>query len=138
VVRARAVLLMVLLGMVVSGCADGFLGREAPYPALDPDAVSGAVDPATGLRWVRVDDLPATAQGMLSLVDAGGPFPAEAGGGTFANAEEVLPAQPAGYYRVFVVAKPGAAESPWALVVAEDGKVFWTTNGSASFQRVRR
>ena len=60
IVRLVACLLM--CSALVACGADQFLGRDPPYPALDPDQIGTDTDPETGMIWVLLDDLPATAQ----------------------------------------------------------------------------
>lgn len=134
---ARLVAMMLLVSVLCVGCGEGLLGREAPYPALDPDRATAVIDSASGLRWVAVGDLPVTAAATLSLVDAQGPFPNPDDGRLFADPDGLLP-EPTDPYRVYRVPKPGEEASPWYLVVGGPEEVYWTTDEMETFRRVRR
>jgi ribonuclease T1 len=137
---------IVLAGLLMCGalvgCGEEFLGRDAPYPALDPAEVQPDVDPQTGLAWLSLDELPATAQATLTLVEAGGVPPDSDGGSefpdAFPDAAGLLPERPSGFYRTYPVPMPEAdGPTPWHLVVADDGAVFWTANDFGTLRRVR-
>ena len=137
---ARIVMIVACLLMcgALVGCgADQFLGRDPPYPALDPQQIGTDTDPETGLTWVALDELPATAQATITLVQAGGkpPGPAEAE----VDIDTVgLPEQPDEYYRTVGVPRPDeSGPSLWYLVFGSDGEVFWTSNGFDSLRRVQ-
>jgi ribonuclease T1 len=134
---ARLVVVALLASVLFVGCGDGFLGRQAPYPALPPERAAASVDSASGLPWIAVEDLPVTAQATLSLVEAGGPFPNPDDGRLFTDPDGLLP-EPAEAYRVYRVAKPGQQTSPWYLVVGGSEEVYWTTDELESFRRVGR
>ncbi len=135
----RLLSIVVLVAAALVGCGqDGFLGTPPPYPALDAEAFD-STDDATGLRLVAVDDLPVTAVATLALVDAGGPFPNPDDGEPYDDASGSLPSRPPGYYLQYRVAEPGGSdESPWHLVVGEQGEVFWTDDAFDTFRRVQR
>lgn len=135
IVRLVACLLM--CSALVACGADQFLGRDPPYPALDPDQIGTDTDPETGMIWVLLDDLPATAQATITLVGAGGTPPGSADSPVPLDAVD-LPDQPDGYYRTVGVPRPDeSGPSPWYLVFGSDGEVFWTSNGFASLRRVQ-
>jgi ribonuclease T1 len=133
------VVVSLLLGSVLLGCGDGqLLGRDAPYPALDVTEISPGVDPESGLRWVRPDDLPSTARATITLVEAGGTPPTSAEDRVDADLS-ALPEQPAGYYRPYPVpSADGSDGGSWYLVFGAGGEVFWTTNDFDSVRRVQR
>ena len=128
---------LLMCGALVGCGADQFLGRDPPYPALDPQQIGTDTDPETGLTWVALDELPATAQATITLVQAGGnpPGPAEAE----VDIDIVgLPEQPDEYYRTVGVPRPDeSGPSLWYLVFGSDGEVFWTSNGFDSLRRVQ-
>lgn len=140
---ARAVALVavsMLSCLALSGCSeDGlFLGREAPYPAVDADELDLETDSVTGLRLISTDELPATALATLALVEAGGPFPHPEDGSPYTDPDGRLPDQASGYYRSYSVAKPGEnGPSPWHLVVGQEDEVFWTVDDYATLRRVQ-
>lgn len=51
----------------------------------------------------------------------GGPYPNDHDDGVFANREEILPDQRAGYYREYTVATPGSDDRGARRIVAGDG-----------------
>jgi ribonuclease T1 len=138
---ARIVMVVACLLMcgVLVGCgADQFLGRDPPYPALDPKQIRRDTDPETGLTWVALDDLPATARATITLGKAGGTPPGSVGAEVDIAAVD-LPEQPDRYYRTVGVPRPGeSGPSPWYLVFGSDGEVFWTSNDFASLRRVQQ
>lgn len=133
----RRLVAAAVLTMALVGCGDGtFLGREAPYPALDPDAIASSTDAQTGLAWVSTNDLPDTARATLTLVTAG--EDARVAGVAFPNEAGLLPARPVGYYRVYDVPKPESTPpTPWHLVLGQGGEVFWTANDFRTIRRVQ-
>lgn len=139
-VRTVVILLSAVLSCsVLAGCGDGtFLGREAPYPAVDADELVASVDPVTGLAWISLDALPDTAQATLTLLKAEEMSPAPDAGTPFANGDRLLPAQPVGYYRAYPVPNPDDGEpTSWHLVLGDESEVFWTANDFATFRRVQ-
>lgn len=133
---ARLLAVAVVACALLAGCGEGgFLGRETPYPALDADSIRSSTDAVTGLTWVSVDNLPATAQAALTLIDAGDTD--STSGPAFVDEAGLLPVQPAGYYRAYEVPNPDATgPTPWHLVVGERGEVFWTANDFDTLRRV--
>jgi ribonuclease T1 len=139
--------LLVVLAVVVAGCGGG--------PARSPDAAGGqvpatsrvaltspvssaaapsAVDRASGLPGIAVEDLPPEARATIGLIRDGGPFPYEQDGAVFGNRERLLPPQPAGWYREYTVATPGSDDRGARRIVAgSDGTLYWTDDHYASF-----
>jgi ribonuclease T1 len=136
--RILRVVACLLMCSALVGCgADQFLGRDPPYPALDPEQIGTDTDPETGMSWVPLDDLPATAQATITLVAAGGTPPGSADVPVPLDAVD-LPDQPDGYYRTVGVPRPDeSGPSPWYLVFGSDGDVFWTSNNFVSLRRVQ-
>jgi ribonuclease T1 len=86
---------------------------------------------------VRVADLPAEAQRVLRLIDAGGPFPYAKDGSVFGNLERLLPAHPRGWYREYTVPTPGERDRGARRVIAgRDGGRYYTADHYGSFARV--
>lgn len=128
---------LLMCGSLVGCGADQLIGREPPYPALDPEQIGTDIDPETGLTWVQLDDLPATAQATITLVGAGGTLPGYEDASVPLDVVD-LPDQPDGYYRTVGVPKPDeSGPSPWYLVFGSDGEVFWTSNDFDSLRRVQ-
>jgi ribonuclease T1 len=99
----------------------------------------GDLDPASGLRWVDVGDLPPEAGDTLELIDAGGPFRHDEDGGTFGNFEGVLPDRERGYYREYTVETPGSSDRGARRIVTGDaGEYYWTEDHYQSFERIAR
>lgn len=136
--RTAVILTCLLMCSALVGCGtDQFLGRDPPYPALDPEQIGTDTDPETGLSWVPLSDLPATAQATITLVEAGGTPPGSADAEEPKNAAG-LPEQPDGYYRTIGVPRPDEnGPTPWYLVFGSDGEVFWTSNDFATLRRVQ-
>ena len=117
--------------------------RDTPASgtSASPSAsTSTDVDPASGLPWVDVADLPSQAQETLRLIDAGGPFPYPGkDGSTFGNLEGLLPKQPRGYYAEYTVPTPGSRDRGARRIITGDGGDFyWTADHYSHFERVRR
>lgn len=129
-------MVLVATSSLVSGCGEGlFQTTPPPYPALDPAEFADA--DGTGARPMPAEDLPATALAVLSLVEAGGPFPDPRDGRAFIDANDALPTQAAGYYRQYAVVEPGVdGPTSWYLVIGDGGEVYWSTDDRASFRLV--
>jgi ribonuclease T1 len=111
---------------------------ETNTPVTDPTQQSGT-DPVSGLPLVQLAALPPEAAGTVDLIDAGGPFPEDEGGGTFENREELLPDEPRGYYAEYTVPTPGADDRGARRIVAgDDGELYWTGDHYRSFERIVR
>lgn len=110
--------------------------------ASAPDVATEA-EPAgpapSGLPTVELDELPAEALDTLALIDAGGPYPFRADGGTFQNREGILPDRPRGWYAEYTVVTPGEDDRGARRIVAgEDGALFYTDDHYDSFREVVR
>ena len=116
------------------------VGGGDPTPSASATQVeSGDIDPASGLPWVREDELPIQAQGVLALIDQGGPFPYDKDGSTFGNFEALLPAHQKGYYHEYTVVTPGSKDRGARRIIAGDGgEFYWTQDHYASFSRIAR
>ena len=110
--------------------------RLTPTQTVDPTTV----DTETGLPWVRAVDLPAQARAVLALIDKGGPYPYSQDGGTFANAERLLPLRARGFYTEYTVKLPTSSDrGPLRIIMGGRGQwYFWTDDHYVSFSRIRR
>lgn len=114
------------------------LAAPAAGPAATPRVVAGQT-PSSGLPTVSVTALPPEARHVLTLIDAGGPFPYRQDGTVFGNNEGRLPGHPTGYYREYTVPTPGSADrGTRRLVVGHDGDIYYTNDHYASFRQVLR
>jgi ribonuclease T1 len=145
-----------LLGLVVALVAAGVVWwtqgdtTTTTAPAPDPGAVASSrtpgspgttasTDPASGLVWVELADLPPEAADTVRLIDRGGPFPEDEDGSTFGNFEGLLPDRERGYYREYTVLTPGSPDRGARRIVAGDGgELYWTSDHYASFERIAR
>ncbi len=104
----------------------------------DSGAQGTANDPASGLRWVDVAELPGEAEDTLALIAEGGPFPFERDGVVFGNFEGLLPDHERGYYREYTVITPGESDrGARRIVVGDGGEYYWTQDHYRSFERIR-
>lgn len=144
--RSRAVLsvllgLVVILGFVVwKGSTSG----EGSYSTgqLNPGNTAGeqTVDPETGLSWIDVSVLPPQGRAVLAMIDEGGPYPYSQDGGTFTNAERLLPPKAKGFYTEYTVKLPSSSDrGPVRIIMGGKGQwYFWTADHYSSFSRIRR
>lgn len=98
------------------------------------------VDPETGLPWIDVADLPSQGRQVLALIDKGGPYPYDQDGGTFSNAERLLPIKAKGFYTEYTVKLPNSSDrGPLRIIMGGKSQMyFWTDDHYASFGRIRR
>lgn len=144
-----------------SGSASGSASEENPRatartPAASPrtsvrtspgatvPAAQGRVDPASGLRWVSLRDLPAEASGTMDVIRAGPPFSGRRDGVVFRNAERLLPSRASGYYHEFTVPTPGSSDRGARRIVTggprfgvANGEFYYTGDHYDSFERIR-
>ena len=110
-------------------------------PAAEPSATSTAAadDPASGLPYVDLADLPPEAAEVVHLIDQGGPFPYDKDGSTFGNYEGLLPDRPDGYYREYTVDTPGSDDRGARRIIGgAEGELYWTGDHYESFEVIRR
>lgn len=145
-IRSRALVAALLAGaLALTACAAGtttpLVGetREATASAQpqDPYRDLAPVEPTTDLPTMTVVQLPAEGIETLELIDAGGPFPYDKDGATFANREGILPKQPRGFYAEYTVVTPGEDDRGARRIVAgDDGSRFYTADHYDSFREV--
>jgi ribonuclease T1 len=143
--KSRAVVgvvlgVVVILGYVVWTWARSSTPGATAGALATATATSQGVDPETRLRWVDVADLPPQGRSVLALIDRGGPFPYSQDGGTFSNAEKLLPLKANGFYTEYTVKLPGSSDrGPVRIIMGGKGQwYFWTQDHYASFERIRR
>jgi ribonuclease T1 len=115
--------------------------HNQPSVAAAPTVTNRAtLDPETGLPWVDPADLPPQGRAVLASIDRGGPYPYSQDGGTFSNAEKLLPLSPRGFYTEYTVKLPGSSDrGPVRIIMGGKGRwYFWTDDHYASFSRIRR
>lgn len=104
-----------------------------------------ATDPATGLRWVSLEALPAEAAATLASIKAGPPYAYPRNDGVvYHNNNRVLPSKPDGYYHEFTVKTPGASGRGARRIItggADRGQAnaeyYYTADHYDSFERIR-
>ncbi|GGO87174.1 hypothetical protein GCM10011584_11150 [Nocardioides phosphati] len=119
---------------------------SAPVRTTSPDASRGSAasaasgtDPVSGLRWVRVDQLPPEAEETLELIDHDGPYPYDRDGVTFGNYEGLLPQHARGYYHEYTVPTPGEGDrGARRIITGDDDEFFYTGDHYSSFERIAR
>jgi ribonuclease T1 len=133
--RLRGVLALVALVVVVvvllwsrGGGPDLGSGNDVGRP---PTHSTGAADA------VAAADLPPEARRTLVLIDRGGPFPYPRDGVTFRNAERLLPARAAGFYREYTVPTPGSSDRGARRIVrGQDGALYYSQDHYQSFDQI--
>lgn len=145
---ALRTLLLVLVAVAAAVVLTRLDGGSAPStgPALAPGtptsqaptgSASGDIDPASGLVWVAVADLPGDAQGVLELIEVGGPFACDKDGSTFGNYEGILPGRERGYYAEYtVILDCSGNRGARRIVAGDDGERYYTDDHYESFERV--
>nr|NLI49369.1 ribonuclease N1 [Propionibacterium sp.] len=103
-----------------------------------------SADPASGLSWVSLAELPPEASATLAEIKAGPPFPTRKDGSVFGNFEGLLPKRASGYYREFTVPTPGEDDRGARRIVtggpdygAANEEYYYTGDHYASFERIR-
>jgi ribonuclease T1 len=143
VVRCSVILLVLVTASVLVACGStgattvGATGAGTAAPGGSKG--SPAVDPASGLRIVRLDDLPTEATQVVALIAAGGPFPYRQDGVTFENREGLLPDRPSGYDHEYTVPTPGSSDrGPRRIITGREGQMYWTADHYDSFAWIAR
>lgn len=135
-------LLLALLGVAISvylSSGTGGTGGSGEDAGAAPAPQSSTSDPASGLAWVDLADLPPEASDTVALIEDGGPYPYDQDDGTFGNFEGILPDEPRGYYREYTVETPGSPDRGARRIVSgSQGELYWTADHYQSFDRIRR
>jgi ribonuclease T1 len=133
--RKSRVVLSVVLGVAV---IVGFLVWT--WARSSSTSATSSIDSETGLPWVEVAALPSQGRAVLALIDKGGPYPYSQDGGTFTNAEKLLPLKAKGFYTEYTVKLPSSSDrGPVRIIMGGKGQwYFWTDDHYASFSRIRR
>ena len=136
VAAAFAALLLALVLPALQGCQRG--GEATGHAASGRAAGGQALDPASGLAWVAVAELPAEARQTLDDIRRGGPFAYDRDGVVFGNHERVLPNRPRGYYHEYTVKTPGVrSRGARRIISGEPGEFYYTADHYQSFRRIR-
>lgn len=133
--------------LIVLVAVGAWLLLRDPSTGSDPRRASGgpgaavtataAQDPVSGLPYIAESELPAAAQEILLLIEAGGPFEFPQDGSVFGNYEGLLPDRQMGYYLEYTVQLPGeSTRGAHRFVTGQDGEVYWTDDHYASFMVV--
>ena len=132
--KSRVVLSVVLGVAVIVGFLVWSLARSSSTSA------TSSIDSETGLPWVEVAALPSQGRAVLALIDKAGPYPYSQDGGTFTNAERLLPLKAKGFYTEYTVKLPSSSDrGPVRIIMGGKGQwYFWTDDHYASFSRIRR
>jgi len=142
VFRRSVVLLVLVVASVAGACrgtgtTTGDTGARTAIPGRP--TLLPAVAPASGLRVVRLGELPPEATKVVALIDAGGPFPYRQDGVTFENREGLLPDRPSGYYHEYTVPTPGSSDrGARRIITGHDGQMYWTADHYDSFAWIAR
>jgi guanyl-specific ribonuclease Sa len=95
----------------------------APFPAATAPTPREASVPAATWPEARYPAfLPHEAHAVLDAIARGGPYAYRQDGGTFANRERRLPAQPRDYYREYTVPTPGSGDRGPRRIVTGGGR----------------
>ena len=136
----------VLVFLVIAG-AYLFFGEGDLGTLLGGSEQTASVSVADDLRVqnVRIYDLDGRVayEGTVDLrpelerINRGERDPHDNDGATFGNREGLLPQQPRGYYREYVVRTPGISHAgPQRIVLGEGGEAYYTPDHYDSFVRI--
>lgn len=105
-----------------------------PFPTV-PEA--SGTDPASGLPWIAVADLPPEGRETLELIGSDGPFPYGRDGVVFQNREGILPDEERGYYHEYTVVTPGSDDrGARRIVTGSSAERYYTDDHYESFRRI--
>ena len=117
--RLRQLVVLLLIALLV-----------APAAAREPTRMA--------VPEVTLAGLPLEARNTLDLIKRGGPYPYRKDGVEFQNRERRLPIWPAGHYREYTVALPGARDrGPRRIIASRAGDFYYTDDHYRSFRRIR-
>ncbi len=112
---------------------------STPASTRPTPAPPAATEPASGLPFVYLGDLPPEATETVELIDSGGPYPYEADDDTFGNYEGLLPGEDRGFYREYTVETPGSStRGARRVIAAADDVLYWTADHYDSFAVIKR
>ena len=108
-----------------------------------PSVTSGAgattpSGPGAPVSGEPLEALPPEVAATVELIERGGPFPfPQNDGGVFHNFEQLLPAEPDGYYREYTVPTPSSTDrGERRIVTGRNGEFWYTDDHYESFERV--
>ncbi|MFD7156889.1 ribonuclease domain-containing protein [Kribbella sp. NPDC059898] len=131
--KTARIVAVVVIAMLVITLAASLFGCAAKTKT----STSGGTDPASGLTYVAVADLPKEARDTLKLIDQGGPFPYSRDGVVFGNLEKILPKHDRGYYHEYTVKTPGEkARGARRIISGNGGERYYTDDHYKSFRRI--
>ena len=105
----------------------------------------GPLNTASGtpqLNTIAVSQLPPQGQGMMALINQGGPFRYDKDGTVFGNREQILPRQNRGYYREYTVKTPSERSRGARRIIcgglkpATPDACYYTDDHYASFRKI--
>jgi len=134
-------IMMLLLAAILMFAACGRGPEPSSRRTIDtPGVASDAPQARESPKANEIDaaDLPAEAHYALQLIQKGGPFPYAKDGTVFGNREEILPAEPRGYYHEYTVTTPGKRDrGARRIIVGKNGEYYYTDDHYRSFRRIR-
>ncbi|GIG60464.1 hypothetical protein Lfu02_48360 [Longispora fulva] len=112
---------------------------KSPSTKPRPSPTTAPPTPRSGLKTIKVADLPAEGRKTLTLIDQGGPFPYKQDGVIFENRDQRLPQKAGGYYHEYTVVTPGESDrGARRLITGDDGDLYYTADHYDTFQQVLR
>lgn len=114
-------------------------------PSSSAPKDASAIDPASGLAWVKLADLPREASDTMKQIKAGPPYKYPKNDGVvYHNANRVLPKQPDGYYHEFTVITPGSKDRGARRIIAggpkngqQNSEWYYTDDHYTTFARIQ-
>ena len=92
----------------------------------------------SGIREIKLSELPKEARATLTLIKTGGPFPYPRDGIVFGNFERALPSQKRGYYHEYTVPTPGSRDRGARRIISgRIGEYYYTADHYKTFARIR-
>ena len=142
------ILILAFVGIYLFGDRLG-LGNTSSSPPPSSTQSSSTTqnqDASLVMRDVKIYDLDGDLayEGDIDLfpvfdrIERGESDPHDNDGSVFQNREGLLPDQPRGYYREYVVRTPGLSSvGPQRLILGENGEAYYTSDHYESFTQVR-
>jgi ribonuclease T1 len=92
----------------------------------------------SGIREIKLSELPKEARATLTLIKTGGPFPYPRDGIVFGNFERALPSQKRGYYHEYTVPTPGSRDRGARRIISgRIGEYYYTADHYKTFAWIR-